>query len=87
MKKPLAVITGASSGIGAATAKAFSKAGYPTLLIARRLDIMESFKLENSMCRKVDVRDREALIAAIRAVSYTPPSPRDGTSSRMPSSA
>ena len=66
MKKPLAVITGASSGIGAATAKAFSKAGYPTLLIARRLDIMESFKLENSMCRKVDVRDREALIAAIR---------------------
>ena len=66
MKKPLAVITGASSGIGAATAKAFSKAGYPTLLIARRLDIMESFKLENSMCRKVDVRDREALIAAMR---------------------
>ena len=66
MKKPLAVITGASSGIGAATAKAFSKAGYPTLLIARRLDIMESFKLENSMCRKVDVRDREALIAAVR---------------------
>ena len=45
MKKPLAVITGASSGIGAATAKAFSKVGYPTLLIARRLDIMESFKL------------------------------------------
>ena len=66
MTKPLAVITGASSGIGEATAKAFSKAGYPTLLIARRLDIMESFKLENSMCRKVDVRDREALIAAIR---------------------
>ena len=66
MKKPLAVITGASSGIGAATAKAFSKAGYPTLLIARRLDIMESFKLENSMCRKVDVLDREALIAPIR---------------------
>ena len=34
MKKPLAVITGASSGIGAATAKAFSKAGYPTLLLS-----------------------------------------------------
>ena len=66
MKKPLAVITGASSGIGAATAKAFSKAGYPTLLIARRLDIMESFKLENSMWRQVDVGAGEALIAAIR---------------------
>ena len=29
MTKPLAVITGASSGIGEATAKAFSEAGYP----------------------------------------------------------
>ena len=28
MNKPLVVITGASSGIGAATAKAFSDAGY-----------------------------------------------------------
>ena len=46
MKKPLAVITGASSGIGAATAKAFSKAGYPTLLLARRVEIMESFNLK-----------------------------------------
>ena len=64
MKKPLAVITGASSGIGAATAKAFSKAGYPTLLIARRLDIMESFKLENSICRKVVFGDSVAHIAS-----------------------
>ena len=37
MPKPLTVITGASSGIGEATAKAFSNAGYPTLLIAIRL--------------------------------------------------
>ena len=64
MKKPLAVITGASSGIGAATAKAFSKAGYPTLLIARRLDIMESFKLENKNYRKIDFGDIEARITA-----------------------
>ena len=66
MSKPLVVITGASSGIGEATAKAFSKAGYPTLLLARRLEIMESFNLENSICKKVDVRDRDALVSAIR---------------------
>ncbi len=66
MSKPLAVITGASSGIGEATAKAFSKAGYPTLLLARRLEIMESFNLENSICKKVDVRDRDSLVSAIR---------------------
>lgn len=66
MSKPLTVITGASSGIGEATAKAFSNAGYPTLLLARRLEIMESFNLKNSICKRVDVRDRDELVAAIR---------------------
>ena len=66
MTKKLAVITGASSGIGEATAKAFSNAGYPTLLLARRLEKMESFNLTNSICKKVDVRNRDALVSAIR---------------------
>ena len=66
MTKPLAVITGASSGIGEATAKAFSAAGYPTLLLARRLERMEALSLPNSMCRQVDVRNRDELVAAIR---------------------
>ncbi len=71
MSKPLTVITGASSGIGEATAKAFSNAGYPTLLIARRLEIMESFNLTNSICKRVDVRDRDALVAAVREAEET----------------
>ena len=66
MTKKLAVITGASSGIGEATAKTFSNAGYPTLLLARRLEKMESFNLTNSICKKVDVRNRDALVSAIR---------------------
>ena len=66
MSKTLAIITGASSGIGEATAKAFSKAGHPTLLLARRLDRMEALNLPNSMCRQVDVRDRDALVAAVK---------------------
>ena len=65
MSKPLAVITGASSGIGEATAKKFSESGYPVLLLARRLERMEAFGLPNSMCRKVDVTDREAVVTAV----------------------
>ena len=63
--KPLVIITGASSGIGAATAKAFAAAGYPLLLVARRLDPMEAMQLPNTLCRKADVLDREAIKAAI----------------------
>jgi len=65
MSYPLTVITGASSGIGAAAARAFSAAGYPLLLLARRLERMESLKLPQTMCRAVDVADRAAVAAAI----------------------
>jgi hypothetical protein len=65
MDKPLVVITGASSGIGAATAEAFSRAGHPLLLLARRVDRMEQLGLPKTICRKVDVRDREAVKAAV----------------------
>jgi len=61
----LAIITGASSGIGAATAQAFSKAGYPLLLLARRLELMETLALPDALCRQADVLDREALKKAI----------------------
>lgn len=63
--KPLVVITGASSGIGAAMAQHFADAGHALLLIARRLDRIEALGLENSMCRSVDVTDTAALRAAV----------------------
>ncbi len=40
--KPLAVITGASSGIGAAAAKHLTQAGYDLVLGARRLDKLQA---------------------------------------------
>lgn len=64
--KELIVITGASSGIGEATAKAFSKAGHPLLLIARRVEKIEALELPNTICAKVDVTDFDALRVAIK---------------------
>jgi NADP-dependent 3-hydroxy acid dehydrogenase YdfG len=66
-EKPLVAITGASSGLGAAAARAFSAAGHPLLLMARRLDRMQELGLPNAHLAKVDVRDRESILAAVKA--------------------
>ena len=63
--KKLIAITGASSGIGAAMAKAFSLAGYPLLLMARRIELMEAMSLPKTICKKVDVLDLEGMKDAI----------------------
>ncbi|AXE33362.1 SDR family oxidoreductase [Chromobacterium phragmitis] len=65
MNKPLIVITGASSGIGAAAAKLFSQAGHPLLLLARRIEKLEALELPDTLCRQVDVTDRDQLQAAL----------------------
>ncbi|AQW92900.1 MULTISPECIES: SDR family oxidoreductase [Elizabethkingia] len=66
MNKKLVVITGASSGFGAALAKEFSKSGYPLLLLARRLDQMKALGLPNTLCKKVDVTNFTEFENAIR---------------------
>ena len=66
MNKSLIVITGASSGIGAATAQAFSHAGHPLLLLARRIDKLEALALPNTLCTQVDVTDRAAVNSAVQ---------------------
>ena len=55
------VITGASSGIGKATAQAFASRGYHTLLLARRREEMEHLQLQGAECVSVDVTDGESL--------------------------
>lgn len=65
MSKSLVVITGASSGIGEAVARQFSAQGHPLLLLARRIERLEAMELPNTLCRNVDVTDREAFKAAV----------------------
>lgn len=55
MNKPLVIITGASSGIGAGIAKLFSESGYAVGLLARNIRAMLDLKLSNSICIETDI--------------------------------
>ncbi len=64
--KPLIVITGASSGFGAAIAQLMSKKGYPLLLIARRLKKIQNLSLPQALCAEVDINHHEAFAQAVK---------------------
>ncbi len=68
MEKPLVVITGASSGIGAAMAQVFSDAGFPLGLIARNKEAMEMLALPDAVIQSADVTNYKALEKAIAAI-------------------
>jgi short-subunit dehydrogenase len=73
MTRPLAYITGASSGIGQALAQRFHRAGYRLALVARRAAEIEAWaraqgwSTEDCMVYAADVRDVHAITAAGRA--------------------
>jgi NADP-dependent 3-hydroxy acid dehydrogenase YdfG len=57
-----AVVTGASAGIGAATAKALARAGYRTILGARRVDrLREITASAGGEARELDVTDQASV--------------------------
>jgi NADP-dependent 3-hydroxy acid dehydrogenase YdfG len=65
MRPPLIIISGASSGIGAATARLLSSHGHPLLLLARRLDRLQALQLPHTLCQAVDITDRAAVLEAV----------------------
>src|SRR5688572_10190935 len=66
MTGPLVAITGASSGIGLAIARAFAKEGNALLLIARHMKPIADLPAERTVYAEADVADYGALEQAIR---------------------
>lgn len=72
-QETLAIITGASSGIGYQTVLEFAKRGYPVLAIARRRNLLEALQAEYPSLVQIkvadlsDVEDRNAVVTEIGA--------------------
>lgn len=68
--QPVIIITGASSGIGEATARLFGANGYRVVLAARRLDRLEALKaeIEASGGQALPVETDVSLSASIQAL-------------------
>lgn len=69
--KKVAVVTGASSGIGAATALLLAKNGYRVIAAARRLDRLQELasSIENIEAHSLDVTDQASVDAFIKAIA------------------
>lgn len=66
---PIAVITGASSGIGAATAIALGRQGYQIVVGARRVERLERVAGEEGLALPLDVTDEASVKRFVREIA------------------
>jgi NADP-dependent 3-hydroxy acid dehydrogenase YdfG len=69
VESKVAIVTGASSGIGEATARRLRKLGYTVYAAARRTDRMAPMQREGIRVAKVDVTDDESMKGLVAQVT------------------
>ena len=68
MSKPVALVTGGSSGIGEATARAFLAKGFTVYAVARRVERMSALESEGVHVFAMDVTDDASMVAGIERI-------------------
>jgi len=68
MPQPVAIVTGASSGIGEATARRLADAHYTVYAVARRLDRLQSLAGNGIRSASADVTDDASMVALVDTV-------------------
>lgn len=63
------LVTGASAGIGKATAERLLQEGYTVYVAARRVEKMRSLELRGAMALEMDVTKEEDIVAAVERIT------------------
>ena len=71
MTQKIALVTGASSGIGRATARLLAKNGYYVFAAARRMGRLEQIRSDHIEPVRLDVMNGEAVLATVNHIMAT----------------